>query len=126
MPCERLKAAYELPKTETIELNLASSLVTTASCSRWSRPFSPFHGVIATILCLSQITSRKLRKLSEDWQQRRIVVVDKPPVTDTPLLQQRAKQIARLDGSIGPVSLVQRLIPGVVGWSKLSNVVLGL
>ncbi|OLC63879.1 hypothetical protein AUH73_01135 [archaeon 13_1_40CM_4_53_4] len=60
------------------------------------RPFSPFHGVIAAIMCLSQIRSRKLRKLSEDWLQRRIVVVDKPPITDTTLLQQGAEQIPRL------------------------------
>ncbi len=36
MPCERLKAAYELVKTVTVELNLASTLVSVASCSRWS------------------------------------------------------------------------------------------
>ncbi len=64
MPCERLKAAYELAKTVTVELNreyprkrrFLRPLV---------RPFSPFYGVIAAILCLSQIRSRKLRKLSE-------------------------------------------------------------
>ena len=36
MRCERLKAAYELAKTVTVELNLASSLVSVASCSGWA------------------------------------------------------------------------------------------
>ncbi len=44
MRCERLKAAYELVKTVTVELNLASTLVSVASCSRWSDCSHHFMG----------------------------------------------------------------------------------
>ena len=44
MLCERLKAAYDLAKSGTVELNLASTLVSVASCSRWSDCSHHFMG----------------------------------------------------------------------------------